>query len=641
MRISSLLTVVLTFIGAAGLCLLAASFLATGVEDTTEIGVRTALDDAEHEWAEVQANGLQVILSGTEHDEAGRFAALSVVDQVVDAARIIDSMDVAPTRELAPPRFSAQILRNQSGISLIGLVPQTTDRVQLVEILRDIVSPAPVSDLFDVADYPVPDGWEDALGFTVAALEKLPRSKISVDAGQVAIQAIADSPEEKAELERELRRAAPPGLQVKLDISAPRPVITPFTLRYVMDTQGARFDSCSADTEETRAMILKAASDISGETPAECRLGLGVPSPAWGEAVSVALGGLAALGQGSVTFADADITLIAAEGTAPGLFDRVVGELEADLPDIFALHAVLPVPEGEDADQGPPEFTATLSPEGLVQLRGRLNDEEARQMADSYAKARFGSASVYTAARTADGLPPDWPVRVLTGIEALSWLTNGVVTVTPDNVDLRGVTEREDAKADIAGLLSDRLGGAEAYQLDITYRAPPPPAEEIMTPEMCEAEIAETQSSFGKITFEPGSATIAAESQVTMEEIAEILRECGEIKLEIQGHTDSQGRTSMNQELSQSRAQSVLNELRARRILTSTYIAKGYGESEPIADNKTAEGREENRRIEFRLILPPPTEETETTLEAVAGQESPASDADGEENAEANDIEQN
>ncbi|MEX0281384.1 MAG: OmpA family protein [Arenibacterium sp.] len=641
MRISSLLTVVLTFIGAAGLCLLAASFLATGVEDSTEIGVRAALDEAEHEWAEVQANGLQVIMSGTAPDEASRFAALSVVDQVVDAARIIDGMEVAPSRELAPPRFSAQILRNQSGISLIGLVPVSTDRDRLVQDLQAIVSPAPVSDLFDVADYPVPDGWKDALGFTVAALEKLPRTKISVDAGHVSIEAIADSPEAKAELERDLKQTAPPGLRLMLDISAPRPVITPFTLRYVMDAEGGRFDACSADTEETRAMILKAAGEIGSGASEDCRLGLGVPSPAWGQAVSVALGGLGALGQGSVTFADADITLIAAEGTAPNLFDRVVGELEADLPDVFALHAVLPVPAGEEADQGPPEFTATLSPEGLVQLRGRLNDEEARKMADSYAKARFGSASVYTAARTADGLPPDWPVRVLTGIEALSRLTNGVVTVTPDNVDLRGVTQREDAKADIAGLLSDRLGGAEAYQLDITYRAPPPPVEEVMTPEVCEAEIAKAQSTYGKISFEPGSDTIAAESQVTMEEIAEILRECGEIKLEIQGHTDSQGRTSMNQELSQSRAQSVLNELRARRILTSTYIAKGYGESEPIADNKTADGREANRRIEFRLILPPPIEETETTLEAVAGQETPARDAEGEESTEASDSEQN
>ena len=88
-----------------------------------------------------------------------------------------------------------------------------------------------------------------------------------------------------------------------------------------------------------------------------------------------------------------------------------------------------------------------------------------------------------------------------------------------------------------------------------------------------------------------------------MNAIAEILAECGDLRIEIQGHTDSQGRESMNQRLSQDRAQSVLNELRARRILTSSYTAKGYGEENPIADNGTEAGRENNRRIEFRVDL--------------------------------------
>ncbi len=76
------------------------------------------------------------------------------------------------------------------------------------------------------------------------------------------------------------------------------------------------------------------------------------------------------------------------------------------------------------------------------------------------------------------------------------------------------------------------------------------------------------------------------------------------MKIEIGGHTDSQGREVMNQQLSQARADAVLNAIMSRRVLTSNLTAKGYGESEPIADNKTEAGREANRRIEFRLVLP-------------------------------------
>jgi OOP family OmpA-OmpF porin len=60
----------------------------------------------------------------------------------------------------------------------------------------------------------------------------------------------------------------------------------------------------------------------------------------------------------------------------------------------------------------------------------------------------------------------------------------------------------------------------------------------------------------------------------------------------------------MNLNLSQARADSVLNGLLARRVLTSNLTAVGYGETRPIADNETEEGREANRRIEFTLVLP-------------------------------------
>jgi OOP family OmpA-OmpF porin len=71
----------------------------------------------------------------------------------------------------------------------------------------------------------------------------------------------------------------------------------------------------------------------------------------------------------------------------------------------------------------------------------------------------------------------------------------------------------------------------------------------------------------------------------------------------------------MNEQLSQERATAVLDALRARRVPVSSFAAKGYGEADPIADNGTAEGREANRRIEFRLIVPETAPEEPTALE--------------------------
>ena len=82
-----------------------------------------------------------------------------------------------------------------------------------------------------------------------------------------------------------------------------------------------------------------------------------MPSPNWARRRDQAIDALHRLGR-IVTFADADITLVAAPGTDQALFDRVVGELENALPDVFALTAKLP--KVEDPNAGPPEFTATL-----------------------------------------------------------------------------------------------------------------------------------------------------------------------------------------------------------------------------------------------------------------------------------------
>ncbi|GGH35003.1 OmpA-OmpF porin, OOP family [Cribrihabitans marinus] len=618
MRLPFSIMAALTFVLAAGLCLVAAGFAVTAVEDNSEIVVRRALDDAGHDWAEVEADGLRVILTGMARDEATRFNALSVAGAEVDASRVIDRFEILPTADLDAPRFSAEILRNGSGISIIGLIPSETDRAGLVETLQALDPDDSVSDLLETADYPVPEGWHEAMGYAVTALRLLDRAKISVDAGRVSVTAMSDSGAEKERLEAELTRAAPPSLRLGLDIAAPRPVITPFILRYLIDDEGSRFDACSAESNLSRNRIVEAARQAGTRGDIDCTIGLGVPSPTWASAAERSISALAELGRGSVTISDADITLIAAEGTEPALFDRVVGELENTLPPVFALHAVLTEPE-EAEGSGPPEFVATLSPEGLVQLSGRLGDETTRTMVASYAKAAFGSDVVHTTARVVPDLPAEWPVRVLTGIEALSLLRNGALRVTPELVTLRGVSHQKEAKAVIARLLSEELGEAQEFELEITYQEPPEPEDAPVDPEICQERIAEIQSGT-KITFDPGSTDVAAESLDTMNRIADVLRECGDIRLEIQGHTDSQGREEMNQQLSQARAQSVLNELRARRVPTSSFVAVGYGESEPIAENDTEDGREANRRIEFRLIRPEPVVERETGLEAIEPQ---------------------
>lgn len=616
MRLSALFIRFGMFILAAVICAFAARVVVAAVETRSVEAVSLELQDRGHDFASVLGDGLQVILEGQAPTEAIRFRAISTAGSVVDASRVIDNMTVEESASLQAPEFSMEVLRNDSGMSLIGLIPAASDRDSLTNVLSAMAgADSTFADFLETADYDVPDGWDPAVEFALDALRLLPRSKISVRAGRVSVEAISDSAEQKIAIERRLRRIAPASLLIDLDILAPRPVVSPFVTRFIMDDEGARFESCVADTVQSERRIIAAAQAAGVEGRVSCSVALGAPTARWADAVTLSITALEELGGGAVTLSDADVTLVARAGTAEGMFDRIAGELENDLPQVFALAATLPEAPSLGSE-GPPQFIATLSPEGLVQLRGRVSDDLLNVTAENFARAKFGSSDISMATRVMDGLPNAWPVRVLAGVEALSKLSNGSVVVEPASVVVRGNTGSEAASGEITRLLLDKLGSDAEFVVDITYVAELDPIASLPTEAECLSAIMSITEA-RKITFNPSSATIAGEGATILDDIAEILQRCPDKRIEIAGYTDSQGSEDGNQRLSQQRANAVLDGLRVRRVPISNIRAVGYGEANPIADNDTAEGREANRRIEFTLITPEAIPEEPTALEQI------------------------
>jgi outer membrane protein OmpA-like peptidoglycan-associated protein len=104
------------------------------------------------------------------------------------------------------------------------------------------------------------------------------------------------------------------------------------------------------------------------------------------------------------------------------------------------------------------------------------------------------------------------------------------------------------------------------------------------------------------IQFTPGKATIKIESYPILDEIAQVLKEVPEMRLVIEGHTDSIGDATVNKQLSQKRADAVRDYLISRGTNADRVTAVGYGEERPIADNGSESGREKNRRVEFKIV---------------------------------------
>ena len=610
---------------AAFLASLGAWWSALAIESRSAAAVTSRLLSEGITWASVESNGLQVRLNGIAPNEAARFRVVNMAGTVVQSSRVRDQLEVTAMRAIEAPRFSLEILRNDDGISLIGLVPGKVVDEALTEAIASITKGAQISDMLESADYPAPDTWDDALKFGLAALRILPRSKISISAEAVEITAISESADQKRELENDLKRLAPDDLRIKMDISAPRPVLTPFTLRFVIDESGARFDACSADTDRARNRIL--AAGIAAGVPANtsCTIGLGVPTPRWAEAAEAGIKAIAELGAGTITFSDADVSLLGAVETSQSDFDRVTGDLQAQLPPVFSLDATLP-PKPTASSTGPAEFTAVLSEEGKVQLRGRLSDDMLRAAADSYAKSQFGADRVYTATRLDEDLPDGWPVRVLAGLESLAVLHHGSLTVRADTVEVAGVTGKPDGRARISQILSDKLGQGKTFRVNVSYDQKFDPLAALPSPQECAADLNAIMKR-KKITFAPGSAEIETSASKIIDALAEVLGNCPPLEMEISGHTDSQGSDSGNRALSQARAEAVLTALQGRRLQVASFTAKGYGEDTPVADNATEDGREANRRIEFKLLSAPekiaPPSPVELAESALAEQQEP------------------
>lgn len=106
------------------------------------------------------------------------------------------------------------------------------------------------------------------------------------------------------------------------------------------------------------------------------------------------------------------------------------------------------------------------------------------------------------------------------------------------------------------------------------------------------------------IFFDINKAELKPESEAELDKLVQLLQENPSLKIEISGHTDNVGKPADNLLLSNNRAKAVVKYLTAKGIAVQRLMAKGYGETRPVADNSTEAGRAQNRRTEARILSP-------------------------------------
>jgi OOP family OmpA-OmpF porin len=571
--------------------------------------VAEALDAAGLDWVEVASDGLTVALAGAAPDEPGRFRAVEIAKRVVPAGRVEDATTVREPEPLGPPPFALEVLRNEAEVSLIGIVPEPGGRADIRAALEAAGLAADVIDMLETTEHAAPAGWRPSLELGLRVVAELPRARVSVAPGAVGVIAVADSDASRAELTARLQQATPAGVALELDITAPRPVIAPFRVDFSLEGGVGSFAACSAGSDEDAAAILAAAREAGLAGDAACAVGLGAPSRNWAAAVARGFAALLELGGGRFAIRDLEALLTGPPDIAPERLSAVGKRLDAALPAVFALTTIAP-PRMEARDGGPPvyapRFDAVLQPDGTLRLEGPMHDAASQEAIHSFARALFGSDRVENATVIDPALPEGWPLRVLSGIEALAETKEGSLVVTPDAVAVEGSSIEPDAESRVAAMLTEKLG--DAVEVAVAYDAAAAAAAAAAArsrPEICAEEIAAILAD-GSIQFAAGSATIDPASGGVIAAIADVLHGCPGARFEIGGHTDSQGRQEVNQRLSEERAEAVVAALKAEAPPLISLSARGFGATRPVADNDSEEGRARNRRIEMTLVVPGP-----------------------------------
>ncbi|MBC7922343.1 MAG: OmpA family protein [Ferruginibacter sp.] len=158
----------------------------------------------------------------------------------------------------------------------------------------------------------------------------------------------------------------------------------------------------------------------------------------------------------------------------------------------------------------------------------------------------------------------------------------------PDR-DSDGVADQQDRCPDVAGSVSN--GGCPVV-------VPTRTSALVLTAK----EIKVLKEAFDNLEFQVGKAVISAKSLPSLDELAGVLTQQPAYRLRIDGHTDNVGNAAANRQLSRARANAVRDYLVKQGVATGKFVTEGFGSTKPVTSNKTAAGRQKNRRVEMKII---------------------------------------
>ena len=412
----------------------------------------------------------------------------------------------------------------------------------------------------------------------------LDKSRISVSGRDVTLAADAFSEDGRHNAVAAIE--AVPGVRLVEDETRLIPEANPFVWSAERDVVRVTL-SGSSPLPASKGKLLEAArADLGGvEVVDQTNLARGAP-PSFDEAALLLLAQVPKLKDGKITMSDGKISL---SGMARDLGGReAIAAALKNLPAGFSVAA-------NDIKAPPYIFQAYKDPVALtLTLTGNVPDENVHTAIVAAAGRKFFSEKVVDNLKTSLGAPYGFINALAPALGALSRLSTGTLVLSDREVKLSGDALFETAVGQLRASLTKELPQSFQLKADITIK----PAAAPVDATVCQQLFSEVLGK-GRIRFESGRSNLDPDSSGLLDHLVETALRCPNANVQVAGHTDADGDPGTNQALSEKRAQSVVDYLVKAGLPATRFTAVGYGDTQPVADNVTDEGKARNRRIEF------------------------------------------
>jgi outer membrane protein OmpA-like peptidoglycan-associated protein len=251
--------------------------------------------------------------------------------------------------------------------------------------------------------------------------------------------------------------------------------------------------------------------------------------------------------------------------------------------------------------------------DGKVALNGLVPDQQSRARLVGIVAKQFGAANISGQLKIQSGAPDGWGQAAESAFSQLHLFDKASVQIINTQLNMAGTTSVDAASAQIQSGISRALpnnfrssfdiqvveAAADTTQLELASKQPVQEAR--LLDKSCLKRFDDLLSG-QYLYFTLDNQSINAEGDKLLNRIIDMAKDCPNVRIEIGGHTDSQGSDIYNSKLSKRRADVVANQLSEKGINLRRLIAIGFGKSTPIANNASEEGRAKNRRIEFKVV---------------------------------------